>query len=78
MFKLQLLVKVIRLKFVNLFRENVVKVVGTFEVSLKVTFVGQLSKASSKYLKINRKYPFSLSTFRVSFQVTFTDHLKKK
>ena len=44
MFKLQLLVKVIRLKFVNLFRENVVKVVGTFEVSLKVTFIGQFSK----------------------------------
>ena len=72
MFKLQLLVKVIRLKFVNLFRENVVKVVGTFEVSLKVTFIG------SKSLKINRKYPFSLSTFTVSLQVTFTDHLKKK
>ena len=44
MFKLQLLVKVIRLKFVNLFRENVVKVVSTFEVSLQVTFIGQLSK----------------------------------
>ena len=40
MFKLQLL----RLKFVNLFRENVVKVVSTFEVSLQVTFIGQLSK----------------------------------
>ena len=44
MFKLQLLVKVIRLKFVNLFTENVVKVVSTFEVSLQVTFIGQLSK----------------------------------
>ena len=44
MFKLELLVKVIRLKFGNLFRENVVKVVGIFQVSLKVTFIGQLSK----------------------------------
>ena len=40
MFKLQLLVKVIRLKFVNLFRENVVKVAGTFEVSR--TFEGHV------------------------------------
>ena len=44
LFKLQLLVKVIRLKFVNLFRENVVKVVGTFKVSLQVTFIGLLNK----------------------------------
>ena len=44
MFKLQLLVKVIILRFVNLFRENVVKVVGTFEVSLQLTFIGQFSK----------------------------------
>ena len=44
MFKLQLLVKVIRLKFVHLFIANVVKVAGTFEVSLQVTFIGQLSK----------------------------------
>ena len=45
MFKLQLLVKVIGLKFVNLFRENVVKVVvAAFKVSLQVTFIGQLNK----------------------------------
>ena len=60
MFKLQLLVKVIRLKFVNLFRENVVKVVGTFKVSLMVKFIGQL--------KTNRKYPFSLSIFTVLYR----------
>ena len=41
-FKLHLLVKIIRLK--NLFRENVVKVVGTFRVSLQVTFIDQLKK----------------------------------